>query len=226
MTPRLHNARVLVVGAGGLGAPLCEILARSGVGTLGIADDDRVDLTNLQRQVLYATEDIGTPKVVAAARRIAAIADCRVEQHAVRVTAANAMALLAGWDVVCDGTDSLDAKFLLNDTCVALGVPFVVAGILRFAGQVMTVMPGGACYRCLFEEPPPPDTVPTCAQAGVLGAMAGVIGALQAGEVLRILRGERPALAGAILVHDALVGEARRIAVPKNPTCRACWSPS
>lgn len=224
MTPPLHNARVLVVGAGGLGAPLCEILARSGVGTLGIADDDRVDLTNLQRQVLYATEDIGTPKVVAAARRIAAIADCRVEQLAVRVTAANAMALLAGWDVVCDGTDSLDAKFLLNDTCVALGVPFVVAGILRFSGQVMTVMPGGACYRCLFEEPPPPDTVPTCAQAGVLGAMAGVIGAIQAGEVLRILRGERPALAGAILVHDALAGEARRIAVPRNPTCRACGS--
>lgn len=217
------RARVLVVGAGGLGAPLCEVLARSGVGTIGVVDDDRVDLSNLQRQVLYATADIGEPKAVAAARHIRRMAPaCTVVARQARVDPDNARELLAGWDVVCDGTDSLDTKFLLNDTCVALGVPFVVAGILRFSGQAMTVLPGGACYRCLFEEPPPADSVATCAQAGVLGAMAGVMGAIQAAEVLRIVRGEAPALAGAILVHDALEGRARRIVVPRNPTCRAC----
>lgn len=220
---RIAAGRVFVVGAGGLGAPLCEALARSGVGALGIADDDRVDLTNLQRQVLYGTADVGRPKAEVAAERVRGMAPaCEVTAVRTRVDAGNARALLAGWDVVCDGTDSLEAKFLLNDTCVALGVPFVVAGILRFSGQVMTVMPGGACYRCLFEDLPPPGSVATCAQAGVLGAMAGVVGAIQAGEALRVLRGERPALAGAILVHDALEGRARRIGVPRNPECRAC----
>lgn len=221
--PRVAAGRVLVVGAGGLGAPLCETLARAGVGAIGVVDDDRVDLSNLQRQVLYGTADVGQPKVEVAARRIRALAPaCAVTASRERVVDENARELLAGWDVVCDGTDSLEAKFLLNDTCVALGVPFVLGGILRFSGQVMTVVRGGACYRCLFEDVPPPGSVATCAQAGVLGAMAGVIGALQAGEALRLLRGEAPALGGAILVHDALEGRARRIGVPRNPSCRAC----
>ena len=223
-TIRRLRGRVLVVGAGGLGAPLTEVLARSGVERLTIADFDRVDLTNLQRQVLFTTPDVGRPKAVVAAERLRAIAPgIDVTPVEVRVDASNARDVLSGHAVVCDGTDSLKAKFLLNDTCVALGIPFIMGGILRFEGQVMTVLPGmGACYRCLFEEPPPDGAVPTCAQAGVLGAMAGTIGAVQAGEAVRILSGEPPELASALLVLDALAGRSRRIPVPRNPDCRAC----
>jgi len=215
--------RVLVIGAGGLGCPALWALAPR-VGTVGIVDDDVVELSNLNRQILHRTEDVGRPKVQSArdaVRRHFPTAPVEIETLRARVESDNVDAVIRGWDVVVDGTDSFDAKFLINDACVRAGVPLVHGGVVRFSGQLMSIVPGSACYRCLFEAPPPRGVAPSCQEAGILGAFAGVIGALMADEVLAILDG-KPKLAGTLLVVDGLDDRRRRVSVRPRPGCEAC----
>ena len=222
---RLLAARVLVVGAGGLGSPLLLYLAAAGVGTLRIVDDDAVDLTNLQRQIVHTAGRIGRPKTESANDAVAALnPEVRVELHAVRLTASNASALVSGCDVVADGTDNFAARFILSDACAAARVPLVSAALQRFEGQITTFRPwlGGPCYRCLFPEPPPEDLIPRCEEAGILGAVAGVLGTLQATEVIKEILGLGQSLDGTLLFYDALAASFRRIAIRKNPACPAC----
>jgi adenylyltransferase/sulfurtransferase len=221
--PRLARARILVVGVGGLGAPAAAALAAAGTGTLGLVDPDAVELSNLPRQPLYDTADVGRSKVAAAAARLARTAPAlRVVTHARRFTADDA-ALAAGFDVVVDGTDTIAAKFAVNDACVAAGVPLVHAGVLGLRAQVMTVLPGrSACYRCVFEEAPPPGDVPSCNEAGVLGPTVALTAALQAAEAIRIASG-RPALfADRLLAIDLATGGHRSVPLARNPRCPAC----
>ncbi|WP_025322081.1 HesA/MoeB/ThiF family protein [Deferrisoma camini] len=224
---RLGEARVLVVGAGGLGSPAALYLAAAGVGTVGLCDADRVDLTNLQRQILHGTPDVGRPKVDSGAEALARLnPGVRVVRHPVRLTAANALEIVRDYDVVVDGTDTFPSKFLVNDACAAAGVPYVYAGILRFEGQMLTVVPGkGACYRCFFREPPPPGAVPTCAQAGILGAVAGVMGSLQALEVLKLLLGVGEPLVNRLLLFEGETLAFREVRVRRDPRCPACGDP-
>ena len=215
-------ARVLIVGVGGLGAPAAETLAAAGVGTLGLVDPDRVEPSNLHRQSLYGSADVGHPKVEVTAERLqAAHPWLRTETWRLRFGPEHA-ALVGGFDVVLDGTDTIAAKFTVNDAAVAAGVPLVHAGVLGFRAQLVTVLPGAsACYRCLFEEPPPPGDVPSCEEAGVLGPTAALAAALQAAEALRVLSG-RPALAGRLLSIDLLAGRHRLVPIEPNPRCPAC----
>lgn len=217
-------SRVLVIGAGGLGCPALLALAPR-VRTLGIVDDDVVELSNLNRQILHRTEDVGRPKVTSARdalkRRFAAL---DVETLRARVEPDNVDAVVRGWDVVVDGTDSFDAKFLINDACVRAGVPLVHGACVRTTGQLMSVVRDSACYRCLFEAPPPEGVAPSCQEAGIVGAFAGVIGALMADEVLAILDG-RPRLAGTLLVVDGLSDRRRRIEIRPRPGCEAHLPP-
>jgi molybdopterin/thiamine biosynthesis adenylyltransferase len=221
---RLHAARVLIIGAGGLGAPAALYLAAAGVGTLGIADADAVDLSNLQRQVIHHTPDVGKPKVESAADKVRAInPDVTVRTYCTFVSAENIGQLVAGYDFVIDGTDNFAAKFLINDACVLAGIPFSHGGILRFQGQTMTVLPRqSACYRCIFERPPPKDAVPTCAQAGVLGAIAGMLGTIQAAEALKHIVGAGHVLADALLTFDALEMNFRKVPLRRNRDCALC----
>jgi molybdopterin/thiamine biosynthesis adenylyltransferase len=221
---QLHNARVLIIGAGGLGAPAALYLAAAGVGTLGIADADRVDLSNLQRQVIHHTADVGKAKVESAADKIRAInPDVTVRPHHGFVSAENIGTLIADYDFVLDGTDNFAAKFLINDACVLAGIPFSHGGILRFQGQTMTVLPHkSACYRCIFEAPPPVDAVPTCSQAGVLGAIAGMLGTIQAAEALKFIVGAGKLLTDALLTFDALEMNFRKVPLRRNPKCAIC----
>ncbi len=224
---RLCQARVLVVGAGGLGSPLLLYLAAAGVGTLGIVDPDVVDLSNLQRQVIHDGATLGRPKVDSALDRIAAInPEVRVVAHRVRLTAANAMALVADYHVVADGTDNFASRFLINDACFLARRTLVSGAILRFEGQLSTFKPhlGGAhpCYRCLFPEPPSPGLVPTCAAGGVFGALAGAIGSLQAVEVLKEVLGIGVSLSGRLLLFDGLATTFRTIRFSRDPACRLC----
>lgn len=223
----LLRARVLVVGGGGLGSPLIYYLAAAGVGTIGVVDDDIVGLSNLQRQILHRTADIDTPKVDSAARAVAALnPDVRLVAHRLRLTADNAAALVGGYDIVADGSDNFDTRFLLNDVCYALGKTLVSGAILRFDGQLSTFKAHlGAphpCYRCLFPSPPPPEMIPNCAEGGVLGALAGTIGALQATEVVKEILDLGRSLSGRLLMHDALDMTFRTITVPKDPDCPLC----
>lgn len=224
---RLKASRVLVVGAGGLGSPAALYLAAAGVGTLGVCDDDRVDLSNLQRQVLHATGDLGRPKVDSAAEKLGSLnPEIRVVRHPERLGAGNGARLLAGYDAVVDASDTFESKFAVNDACAARGVPYVFSGILGFEGQVLTVVPGqGPCYRCLFREPPPPGAVPTCAQAGILGPVAGVMGSVQALEVLKLLLGAGSLLTGRLLLFDGLALSFREVEVRRDPSCPACGGP-
>ncbi len=224
---RLKAARVLVVGAGGLGSPAALYLAAAGVGTLGVCDDDRVDLTNLQRQVLHTTGDLGRPKTASAAERLRALnPEIEVVEHPVRLTAATAPTALAGYHAVVDGSDTFASKFLVNDACAALGLPHVFAGILAFEGQLLTVVPGrGPCYRCFFREAPPPGSVPTCAQAGILGPVAGVLGSLQALEVLKLLLKIGELATGRLVLFDGLGLALREVAVNRDPRCPTCGDP-
>jgi adenylyltransferase/sulfurtransferase len=219
----LAGKRAAIVGVGGLGAPLIEALARAGVGSLTLIDGDRVDLSNLPRQVLFEADDVGRPKVEVAAAAAKRLAPAAVVTPVDRfLDEANGAEILRGHDVICDGTDSLEAKFLLNDLALALDIPAVLAGVVRADGQVFTVLPGAcACYRCLFEGLPD-DPGPTCAQAGVLGPLVGQVGALQATEALRVLSGEPARLAGALTALDAFSGRSRRVSVPRDPGCAAC----
>ena len=223
---RLRDARVLLVGAGGLGSPAALYLAAAGVGTVGMLDADAVDASNLQRQILHRTADIGRPKTASAAESLKALNPLiQIVAHQERLTAANAAALIDRYDVVVEGSDNFPTKFLVNDACVLAGKPFVIAGILQFIGQILTVLPGkSACYRCLFPEPPAPGAVPSCQEAGVLGAVAGTIGTLQATEVIKYLLGVGDTLAGRLLIYDALAMEFREVTVERDAHCPVCGS--
>ena len=219
---RLRAGRVLLVGAGGLGSPCALYLAAAGVGRLGLMDADEVDLTNLQRQLLHATADVGRAKVASAAETLAALnPEVAVQTYPQRLTAANAPAILAEYDFVCDATDNFDSKFLIADACHAAGTPYSHAGILRFEGQTLTVLPGqSACYRCVFGSPPP-GPVPQAAR-GLLGVLPGVIGTIQATEALKYLLGIGELLTDTLLVYDALKMTFRRVGVKRRSDCELC----
>lgn len=221
---KLLNASVLIIGAGGLGAPAALYLAAAGVGTIGIVDADEVDLSNLQRQVIHTTNDVGKAKVKSAAETMEAInPDVTVKTYRTFVDSSNIMDLIKDYDFIIDGTDNFPAKFLINDACVMAEKPFSHAGIIRFKGQLMTYVPGeGPCYRCVFKNPPPKDAVPTCKQAGVIGAMGGVIGSLQAMEAIKYIIGKGDPLTGKLLTYDALKMEFHTIKLPKDDHCAVC----
>ena len=221
---KLLNASVLIIGAGGLGAPAALYLAAAGVGTIGIVDADEVDLSNLQRQVIHTTNDVGKAKVKSAAETMEAInPDVTVKTYRTFVDSTNIMDLIKDYDFIIDGTDNFPAKFLINDACVMAKKPFSHAGIIRFKGQLMTYVPGeGPCYRCVFKNPPPKDAVPTCKQAGVIGAMGGVIGSLQAMEAIKYIIGKGELLTGKLLTYDALKMEFHTIKLPKDHHCAVC----
>jgi adenylyltransferase/sulfurtransferase len=223
---RIRNARVLIVGAGGLGNPAALYLAAAGIGKLGLVDDDAVSLSNLQRQILFRTADVGRPKVEAGAEALNALnPGVQIESHHRRVTAANVMELIAGYDIVADGSDNFATRFLLNDACFFARKVLVSAAVTEFEGQLATYKghePGCPCYRCLFPAPPPPGTVPNCSETGVLGAAAGVMGSLQGLEVLKEAAGLGTGLAGKILTYKALTAEFRTARLPKDPACPLC----
>lgn len=221
----LHRARVLLVGAGGLGSPLALYLAAAGVGTLGLVDDDTVDLSNLQRQIAHTTDRVGVRKVDSVVQAVAAInPEVRVEAHPLRLTAENAADLVSRYDIVADGSDNFSTRFLVNDACFFARKTLVSAAILRFDGQLYTFKPhaGGPCYRCLFPEPPPPGQIPSCAEAGILGAVAGVMGTLQATEILKEILGIGDSMAGRLLIYDALGTAFRTVRLKPDPTCPLC----
>ena len=221
---RLKAARVLCIGAGGLGSPASLYLAAAGVGTIGLVDFDEVDVTNLQRQVLYGTSDVGRPKLEAAAERLRGLnPDISLELHATPLTAANARELVAAYDVVLDGTDNFPARYLVNDACVIVGRPNAYGSIYRFEGQASVfATKEGPCYRCLHPQPPPPGLVPSCAEGGVLGVLPGVIGTIQATEALKLVLGIGETLAGRFLIFDALRMRFRELTLRKDPECPVC----
>ncbi|MCD7931884.1 MAG: molybdopterin-synthase adenylyltransferase MoeB [Tannerellaceae bacterium] len=220
---KILNAKVLIIGAGGLGAPIALYLAAAGVGTLGIVDGDVVDLSNLQRQVIHFTPDVGRPKVESTKEKINRInPDVKVITYPEFFTAANAAEIIKDYDFVIDGTDNFSVKFLINDACVIAGKPFSHGGILRFEGQTLTYVPGSACYRCLFNAPPPPNAVPTCSQAGVLGAIAGMLGTIQAAEALKYITGVGDLLTNRLLTFNAKAMRFREVRTPHNENCPVC----
>jgi molybdopterin/thiamine biosynthesis adenylyltransferase len=224
---KIMDGKVLIIGAGGLGAPAAMYLAAAGVGTIGIADADAVDLSNLQRQIIHTTADVGKPKVVSARETMNAMnPDAEVVTYHEWINSSNNTDIIndRNYDFVIDGTDNFPVNFMINDACVMLGKPFSHAGIIRFQGQLMTYLPGkGPCYRCVFHNPPPADAVPTCRQAGVLGVMGGVIGALQASEALKFFLGlEGSLLNGYLLTYNALTMEFRKVKLAANPCCQVC----
>ncbi|MEK7298764.1 MAG: HesA/MoeB/ThiF family protein [Candidatus Margulisiibacteriota bacterium] len=215
---KILDSKVLIIGTGGLGAPAAFYLAAAGVGTLGIVDGDRVDLTNLQRQIIHFTQDVGVPKVESAANKIAQLnPDVKVNAIADVVHAGNILDIIKDYDFVIDGTDNFSAKFLINDACVMAKKPFSHGGILRFDGQTMTYVPGSASYRCVFKEPPPKDAVPTCSQAGVLGAIAGMLGTIQATEALKYITGVGELLTNRMLIFNAKTMHFRTVKVKPDP---------
>jgi sulfur-carrier protein adenylyltransferase/sulfurtransferase len=221
---RLRRAKVLLVGTGGLGAPAALYLTAAGVGELGLVDFDAVDLSNLQRQVLYSTQDVGRPKLAAAKQRLEALnPGVRVVAHEQRLSSENALDLLRPYDLVLDGTDNFPTRYLVNDACVLLRKPNVYASIYRFEGQVSVFdAERGPCYRCLYPEPPPPNLVPSCAEAGVLGVLPGLIGTLQATEAIKLLLGTGEPLIGRLLLYDAMAMRFRELKLRKNPECVLC----
>lgn len=221
---RLKNAAVLCIGAGGLGSPILMYLAAAGVGRIGIVDDDVVAEHNLQRQVIHATATVGTPKVASAAQRLSELnPHITIEPMQLRLTADNALEVLANYDVVVDGTDNFATRYLLNDACALLGLPYVWGSVYRFEGQASVFFAGhGPCYRCAFPTPPPPAFAPSCETGGVLGVLCATIGAVQATEVVKLITGAGAPLVGRILTHDALAMEQRTIPVAADPQCAMC----
>jgi sulfur-carrier protein adenylyltransferase/sulfurtransferase len=221
---RLKATRVLLIGAGGLGSPAALYLAAAGVGHLGVVDADDVELSNLQRQVLHDSESVGRPKVDSAAARLRALnPHVDVVTHRVRLTSANALSLLADYDVIVDGSDNFPTRYLVNDACVLLGKPNVYGSVLRFDGQASVFSFGdGPCYRCLFRDPPPPGLVQSCVDSGVLGVLPGLIGVVQAAETIKLITGAGEVLAGRLLLVDGLRMRFRTIDVARDPACRAC----
>ncbi|MGM9779396.1 MAG: HesA/MoeB/ThiF family protein [Prevotella sp.] len=220
---KIRNGKVLVVGAGGLGAPVALYLAAAGVGTIGIVDGDVVDLSNLQRQVIHFTGDVGHPKVESARDKMLAI-NPNVKVNTIRefLMSDNALDIIKDYDFIVDGTDNFPVKFLINDACVMAGKPFSHGGILRFEGQTFTHLPGTACYRCLFKSPPPANAVPTCSQAGVLGAIAGMLGTIQAAETLKYLTGVGELLTNKLLTFNAKTMDFRKINTRRQASCAIC----
>ena len=225
---KLLAARVLVIGAGGLGSPLLLYLAAAGIGTIGIVDFDAVSLSNLQRQIAHASDDVGTAKTESAARAIAALnPDVKVELHACRIEPSNAVDLISRYDIVADGSDNFPTRFLVNDSCYFAARPLVSAAVTEFDGQLATFRAfdrsgSWPCYRCIFAEAPPPGSAPSCSEIGVLGAAAGVMGTLQALEVLKEILGIGESLAGRLLIYDALSARFRTVKVPRDPGCPLC----
>lgn len=225
---KLLNAKVLVVGAGGLGAPVLLYLAAAGVGTIGVIDDDVVDLSNLQRQIIHSNQTLKVPKVQSAKERMLSInPDLEVVTYQDRLNAGNIMDIIADYDIVADGSDNFATRFLINDACYLAKKTLVSAAILRFDGQLSTYKAhiegeSNACYRCIFREPPPPDQVPTCAQAGVLGAICGTMGSLQATEVIKEIIGIGKSMAGTLMIYDALHVEFRNVKVKRDKGCPLC----
>ncbi len=224
---RLIAAKVLVIGAGGLGAPLLQYLAAAGIGNLGVIDDDQVDLSNLQRQVIHRTSDVGTAKVESAKRALGEInPEVTVHAHKERLTEANAEKIIAGYDMVADGSDNFATRYLVNDICYRLKKTLVSAAILRFDGQISTYKAwqgaGHPCLRCIFPAAPSEDAVPSCAQAGVLGALAGTLGSMQATEVVKEILGIGRSLSGRLLMYDALAGSFDEMAIAKRADCPTC----
>jgi sulfur-carrier protein adenylyltransferase/sulfurtransferase len=221
---KLKSARVLMIGAGGLGAPLGLYLAAAGVGHLGIVDFDVVDFSNLQRQVTFSTSDVGKHKTEAAKERLSGLnPTIEIKTFDTRLTSENALELFRGFDIIVDGTDNFPTRFLVNDACLLLGKPNVYGSIFRFEGQATVFgYPGGPCYRCLYPEPPPPGLVPSCAEGGVLGVLPGIIGAIQAMETIKLILGNGEPLVGRLLLFDALAMRFRQLRLHKNPDCPLC----
>jgi molybdopterin/thiamine biosynthesis adenylyltransferase/rhodanese-related sulfurtransferase len=221
---KLKQAKVLCIGTGGLGAPLGLYLAAAGVGRIGVVDFDSVDYTNLQRQVLFGTSDVGRPKTEAAAKRLRNLnPEIQIDTFETRLTSENALDVLKDYDVIVDGTDNFPTRYLVNDACILLGKPNVYGSIFRFEGQ-LTVFgcPGGPCYRCLYPEPPPPGLVPSCAEGGVLGVLPGIVGTIQAAETIKLIIGKGESLIGRLLLFDALGMRFRELKLRKNPECPVC----
>jgi adenylyltransferase/sulfurtransferase len=221
---RLRGARILLVGTGGLGSPAALYLAAGGAGVLGLVDDDRVDETNLHRQVLFGTRDVGRPKSDVAAERLRDLnPHVHVERFGERLTSANALEILRGFDVIVDGSDNFPTRYLVNDACVLLGKPDVYGAIFRFEGQVSVFSRGaGPCYRCLFRDPPPPELIPSCEQAGVLGVVPGIVGSLQALEAIKLVTGAGEPLIGRLLLFDGLPARFRELPLRRDPDCPVC----
>lgn len=223
---KMLDGKVLIIGTGGLGAPAAMYLGAAGIGTIGLVDADVVDLSNLQRQIIHQTKDVGKPKVISGKESINEMnPDVNVIAYQERATAANILDIIRDkdYDFIIDGTDNFPVKFLINDACVILKKPFSHAGIIRFEGQTMTYLPSeGPCYRCVFKNPPPPDTVPTCQQAGVLGVMGGVIGSIQATEAIKYITGIGDLLNGRLLTYNAKTMEFRKIKLSQDKNCAIC----
>jgi adenylyltransferase/sulfurtransferase len=221
---RLLKSKVFLVGAGGLGSPAAYYLAAAGVGKLGIADSDDVDHSNLQRQILHSSKDVGYPKALSAKATLEALnPDVEVVPYMQRLTSENIMDAIKDYDVILDGSDNFPTRYLVNDACVLLKKPLSHGSIFRFEGQVTTILPGeGPCYRCLFETPPPPGMVPSCQEAGVLGVLPGVIGVIQATEVVKLLLGKGQLLKGQFLLYNAFNMEFKKVKIRRNPQCPVC----
>jgi len=221
---KLKQAKVLCIGTGGLGAPLGLYLAAAGVGRIGLVDFDVVDFTNLQRQVLFGTSDVGRPKIAAAADRLRNLnPEIQIDTFETHLTSENALDILKDYDIIVDGTDNFPTRYLVNDACVLLGKPNVYGSIFRFEGQITVFgYPGGPCYRCLYPEPPPPGLVPSCAEGGVLGVLPGIVGTIQAAETLKLIIGKGEPLVGRLLLFDALAMKFRELKLRKNPECPVC----
>lgn len=221
---KLLAARVLVIGAGGLGSPVASYLARAGVGTLGIVDSDGVELSNLHRQILYSSDDIGKKKAIAAQNRLQKVnPDVRVIPYVLRLTSENIMEVIKEYDIVVDGTDNFPTRYLVNDACILAKKILVFGAFFRYEGQAMVIKPGeGPCIRCMFPEPPPPGLVPSCQEAGVLGALAGVIGLIQATETLKLILGIGEPLIGKLILFDALEMDLMKVNVRKDKNCPIC----
>jgi len=221
---KLLNAKVLIIGAGGLGSPAALYLASAGIGTLGIVDSDKVELNNLQRQIVHSVNTVGMLKAESAKDRLNAInPDVKVIPYNIRLTSENILDIIKDYDIVVDGSDNFPTRYLVNDACVFSNKPLSHGGIFRFDGQAITILPHkSACYRCLFSEPPPPGLVPSCQEAGVLGAVAGIIGVIQANEVLKYVLEIGELLAGKLLVFNALDSFFRQVKVSRDPKCPVC----
>lgn len=221
---KLLNAKVLIIGCGGLGSPCAYYLAAAGVGHIGLVDSDKVELNNLQRQILHFTKDVGKPKVESAKEKLAALnPEIQITTYELRLTSKNIFDVIKDYDFIVDGSDNFPTRYLVNDACVLLNKPFSHAGILRFDGQATTIIPRkGPCYRCIFPDPPPPGMVPSCQEAGILGVVAGVLGLIQATEVLKYILGKNELLVGKLLVFNALEMNFRKLNIQRNVNCPVC----
>ena len=221
---KLLAGKVLIVGAGGLGSPVSLYLAAAGVGTIGIIDKDFVELSNLQRQILYTTKDLGKPKTESAREKLTALnPDVNVVTHQVTFDKETASGLIKDYDVIVDCTDNFPARYILNETCAAQRKPFIHAGVYCFNGQIFTIIPGkGPCFKCIFHEPPSPESYPASSSPGILGVVAGILGLLEANEVIKILTKTGEPLVGSMLIFDASTSSFRKVPIPRNPDCPVC----